>query len=56
MARSVTGARGTPEDSAWLPDTSVVLDIRDPEVLAALPSATAVSVVTLAELAARGRS
>jgi predicted nucleic acid-binding protein len=48
----VTGARGKPEDSAWLLDTSVVLDIGNPEVLAALPAATAVSVVTLAELAA----
>ena len=36
----------------WLLDTSVVLDIADPTVLAALPEGTAVSVVTLAELAA----
>ena len=48
----MTGARATPDDSPWLLDTSIVLDIRDPEVLEALPSATAVSVVTLAELAA----
>ena len=48
----MTGARATPDDSPWLLDTSVVLDIRDPEVLKALPSATAVSAVTLAELAA----
>jgi len=48
----VTGVRREPDNSAWLLDTSVVLDIRDPEVLKALPAATAVSVVTLAELSA----
>lgn len=48
----MTGVRREPDNSAWLLDTSVVLDIRDPEVLKALPAATAVSVVTLAELAA----
>ena len=48
----MTGVRREPDNSAWLLDTSVVLDIRDPEVLKALPAATAVSVVTLAELSA----
>ena len=38
--------------SAWLLDTSVVLDLTDPAVLAALPEQTSISVVTAAELAA----
>lgn len=33
-------------------DTSVVIDLAAPEVIAALPGTTAISVVTLAELAA----
>ena len=33
-------------------DTSVVIDLPDPAVVAALPETTAISVVTLAELAA----
>ena len=33
-------------------DTSVVIDLSDPAVVAALPETTAISVVTLAELAA----
>jgi predicted nucleic acid-binding protein len=37
---------------AALLDTSVVIDLDDPAVLAALPEASAVSAVTLAELAA----
>ena len=36
----------------WLLDTSVVLDLTDPAVLAALPEQTSISVVTAAELAA----
>jgi tRNA(fMet)-specific endonuclease VapC len=36
----------------WLLDTSVVIDLTDPAVLAALPETTVISVVTLAELAA----
>lgn len=51
MARAVTGAPG-PDAVTWLLDTSVVVDIAEPEVLAALPASTAVSVLTLAELAA----
>lgn len=41
-----------PVDSPWLLDTSVVIDLTDPAVIAALPETTAISVVTLAELAA----
>lgn len=41
-----------PGRDPWLLDTSVVLDIADPAVLDRLPTATAVSVVTMAELAA----
>jgi len=36
----------------WLLDTSVVLDLFDPDVVAALPERSSISVVTLAELAA----
>lgn len=36
----------------WLLDTSVILDLTDPDVAAALPEETSISVVTLAELAA----
>jgi predicted nucleic acid-binding protein len=43
-----SGAAGPP----WLLDTSVVIDLTDPAVVAALPETTAISVVTLAELAA----
>lgn len=39
-------------DSPWLLDTSVVIDLTDPAVIPALPEVTAISVVTLAELAA----
>ncbi len=46
--RSVSGAGQAP----WLLDTSVVIDLTDPAVLAALPETTVISVVTLAELAA----
>lgn len=52
MARPVTRRDQEAGGSPWLLDTSVVLDIADPEVLEALPTATTVSVVTLAELAA----
>ena len=41
-----------PVDSPLLLDTSVVIDLTDPAVIAALPETTAISVVTLAELAA----
>src|ERR687893_789356 len=46
--RSASGAG----DAPWLLDTSVVIDLTDPAVLAALPETTAISVVTIAELAA----
>ena len=46
--RSASGAGHAP----WLLDTSVVLDLTEPAVLAALPDTTAISVVTVAELAA----
>lgn len=36
----------------WLLDTSVILDLTDPDVATALPEETSISVVTLAELAA----
>lgn len=42
----------TPAEGPWLLDTSVVVDLADPAVLAALPETTVISVVTLAELAA----
>jgi predicted nucleic acid-binding protein len=45
---SSAGTGGLP----WLLDTSVVIDLTDPAVIAALPETTAISVVTLAELAA----
>ena len=41
-----------PAEGPWLLDTSVVVDLADPAVLAALPETTVISVVTLAELAA----
>lgn len=47
MSRAPARAEGP-----WLLDTSVVVDLADPAVLAALPETTAISVVTLAELAA----
>jgi hypothetical protein len=46
---ATTGRNGT---GPWLLDTSVIVDLADPAVLQALPEATAVSVVTMAELAA----
>jgi predicted nucleic acid-binding protein len=46
--RSASGAGQAP----WLLDTSVVIDLTDPAVLPALPETTAISVVTIAELAA----
>ena len=46
--RSASGAGQAP----WLLDTSVVIDLTDPAGLAALPGTTAISVVTVAELAA----
>ncbi len=39
-------------EGPWLLDTSVIVDLADPAVLAALPDTTVISVVTLAELAA----
>jgi predicted nucleic acid-binding protein len=48
LLRSGSGAGQAP----WLLDTSVVVDLTDPAVLAALPETTAISVVTIAELAA----
>ena len=50
MARAVTAADDAGERT-WLLDTSVALDITEPDVFAVLPERTAVSVVTLAELA-----
>ena len=46
--RSASGAGQAP----CLLDTSFVIDLTDPAVLAALPETTAISVVTIAELAA----
>lgn len=43
---------GESSATPWLLDTSVVLDIADPAVLDALPDATAISVITMAELSA----
>ena len=48
LVRAASGAGQAP----WLLDTSVVIDLTDPEVFAALPETTAISVVTIAELAA----
>ena len=45
-----SGARAV--DTPWLLDTSVVVDLADPAVIESLPETTAISVVTLAELAA----
>ncbi len=47
MSQALARAEGP-----WLLDTSVVVDLADPAVLAALPDTTVISVVTLAELAA----
>lgn len=52
MVRAVSERSRKDSDTPWLLDTSVVLDITDPNVLSALPELTAVSVVTSAELAA----
>lgn len=41
-----------PDDSTWLLDTSVVLDLEDADVAGALPAGTSISVITLAELTA----
>ena len=51
MGRPLSPASGAAE-LPWLLDTSVVIDLPDPAVVAALPETTAISVVTLAELAA----
>lgn len=48
MVRAVSG----PSSQVWLLDTSVILDLSDPEVVGALPEETSISVVTSAELAA----
>ncbi len=47
MSQALARAEGP-----WLLDTSVIVDLADPAVLAALPDTTVISVVTLAELAA----
>lgn len=47
-----TGVSTELDAGTWLLDTSVILDLDDPVVLAALPEASSISVVTLAELAA----
>ena len=47
MSQALARAEGP-----WLLDTSVIVDLADPAVLAALPDTTVISVVILAELAA----